>query len=71
MFKCTDAFTSVESKPNDGSDGELSLQIVLERSKKAIIQGSMELLLVIYRQLEACSICFCYLRLGNTENSLF
>lgn len=63
MFKCTDTFTSVESKPNDGSDGELSLQIVLERSQKAIIQGSMELLLVSYRQLEAYSCCFFYLRL--------
>ena len=41
-----DSLTKVHVKQKDGAE-EYSLQIALEASKKAVLQGSMDVLLVI------------------------
>ena len=46
MFELADALTKVHVRQKKGGE-EYSLQVVLEASKKAVLQGSMDVLLVI------------------------
>lgn len=46
LFELADALTKVHNKQKEGVK-EDSLQVALEASKKAVLQGSMDLLLVI------------------------
>lgn len=47
LFELADALSKVHNKPKEGAK-EDSLQVALEAGKKAVLQGSMDLLLVIY-----------------------
>jgi hypothetical protein len=46
LFELADALTKVHVRQKKGGE-EYSLQVVLEASKKAVLQGSMDVLLVI------------------------
>lgn len=46
-----DALTKVQCRPKEGVEETYSLQAALEASKKAVIQGSMDVLLVNMRKL--------------------
>lgn len=47
LFELADALTKAHNKQKEGEE-EDSLQVALEASKKAVLQGSMDVLLVIY-----------------------
>lgn len=48
MFELADALTKAHVEQKDGVEKD-SLQVALEASKKKVLQGSMDVLLVIYK----------------------
>lgn len=61
MFELADALTKAHIRQKDKGD-EYSLQVALEGGKKAVLQGSMNVLLVMYEIL--CSVCYCSFNYG-------
>lgn len=56
LFELADALTKAHTRQKDKGE-EYSLQVALEGGKKAVLQGSMDVLLVLYEIL--CSQCYC------------
>lgn len=50
LFELADALTKAHIEEKDGVEND-SLQVALEASKKRVLQGSMDVLLVIYEML--------------------